>query len=47
MTDPALAISNLILRYAELMDLGDFAGVGEPPRNVPIVRKVVSARHFW
>lgn len=28
MTDPALAISNLILRYAELMDLGDFAGVG-------------------
>ncbi|CAB4736542.1 MAG: nuclear transport factor 2 family protein [Actinobacteria bacterium] len=28
MTDPALAVSNLILRYAELMDLGDFAGVG-------------------
>jgi 3-phenylpropionate/cinnamic acid dioxygenase small subunit len=28
MTDPALAISNLVLRYAELMDLGDFAGVG-------------------
>ncbi len=28
MTDPALAISNLVLHYAELMDLGDFAGVG-------------------
>ena len=29
MTDPALAIANLVLHYAELMDLGDFAGVGE------------------
>lgn len=28
MTDPALAVSNLIIRYAELMDLGDFEGVG-------------------
>ena len=28
MTDSALAISNLVLHYAELMDLGDFAGVG-------------------
>jgi ketosteroid isomerase-like protein len=28
MTDPARAIENLILHYAELMDLGDFAGVG-------------------
>ncbi len=29
MTSPARAIENLILRYAELMDLGDFAAVGQ------------------
>ena len=29
MTDAAMQIQNLIHRYAELVDLGDFAGLGE------------------
>lgn len=29
MTDSAIAISNLIARYAELIDLGDFEGVAD------------------
>ncbi len=36
MNDPARAISNLVSRYAELMDHGDFAGVGQLFRHAAI-----------
>jgi ketosteroid isomerase-like protein len=36
MSDPAHAISNLVHRYAELIDLGDFDGVGELFANAVI-----------